>query len=171
MWTPDGAGIVFAGEEEGQPMRLYTQKLTDSAPVRIGTDGLTLPSPFGANLVSPDGAVVLASTADRAAVLVPLSGGAVMPARGLRPDDEPLDWEPDGKTMIVAESGSEWPVALVRVDLHRGSRTTWREVISLSDVRRPFAVPMALSRDRRLIAFSIPYQRTTLYLVSFADAE
>jgi hypothetical protein len=45
-WTPDGTAVVFAAEEQGQPPRLYKQRLTDAHPTRIGRDGLMLPSPF-----------------------------------------------------------------------------------------------------------------------------
>jgi hypothetical protein len=168
VWTPDGAGIVFAGEEQGSPVRLYTQKLTEGAPRRIGTDGLTLP--FSTALVTPDGAAVLASTPDHDFVLVPLDGSETKPAKALRARDLPLGWEPDALALIVGEAGSEWPVKLVRVDLDRGTRTTWRE-ISMPDVARTVTVPIALSRDRRTIAFSTQSARTTLYMVSFPDAE
>jgi serine/threonine protein kinase/Tol biopolymer transport system component len=165
-WTPDGAAVVFAAQEPGQPGRLYKQRLTDTRPTRIGSDGLTLPSPFGAEFVSPDGAFVVASSPSHELVRVPLDGGPVTLLTGVRPGDQPLGWDAEPGMLIVAEGGNQWPLTLVRVDLGRGTRTVWRQIDGPPDAPQRFT-PAVLSPDRKTLAFINPQSRTTLYVVAF----
>jgi Tol biopolymer transport system component len=166
-WTPDGAAVVFAAEEQGQPARLYKQRLTDTRPTRIGSEGLTLPSPFASKFVSPDGAFVVASSPSHELVRVPLDGGPVTPLTGVRSGDQPLGWDADPGMLIVVESGNQWPLSLVRVDLGRGSRTPWRQIDGPADAPRQFTLAV-LSPDRKTLAFVNPQSRTMLYVVDFA---
>ena len=156
--------MVFAGEQQGQPVRLYKQKLTDAGPTRIGVDGQTLP--FARHLVSPDGAFVLALNTSHELVRVPLDGGPVMPLKALHPGDAPLGWEPEPGVLLVAEAGNQWPVKIMRVDLGRGTRTLWRDIAAPSDATRRSEVA-ALSPDRKTIALVTQHSRSTLYVTEF----
>jgi hypothetical protein len=163
-WMPDGGGVVFAAEEQGQPARLYRQRLTETGPTRIGVDGLTLP--FARAFASPDGTFVLALTPSNQFVRVPLDAGPVTPLSALRPGDLPLDWEPEPGVLLVGESGTQWPIKLVRVDLRLGTRTPWREINSPpAAAAGPLAA--ALSRDRKSLAMITSQSRSTLYTVDF----
>jgi eukaryotic-like serine/threonine-protein kinase len=164
-WTPNGAAVVFDAEEQGKEARLYKQRLTDSRPSPIGVSGLRLR--FGTNPVSPDAAFVLATTPANELVLQPLDGGEARPAKGFRAGDFPLNWERDGRTLIVAESGPDWPVKLVRVNPISGARTAWRDDISFAGVPRAGTPLIVVSPDRQLIAISMPSGRSALYTVSF----
>ena len=167
-WTPDGGGVVFAAEQQGQPVRLYKQKLADAAPTRIGVDGLTLP--FSRNLVAPDGAFVIALNTSHEYVRVPLDGGPVTPLNALSQGDQPLAWEREPGVLLVAESGTQWPIKLMRVDLGRGTRSLWREIDAPPDATRR-SVPAALSPDRKTLALTTQQARSTLHVVDFPAAQ
>jgi hypothetical protein len=168
-WTPRGDAVVFDAEDQSKTVRIYTQALAGGGPTPIGAPGVRLLQ--GVNLVSPDGAFVLTLGRAGGVLLQPLDGGDARTAKGLRGTDVSLDWEPDGRTLIVEEDGLDWPVRLVRVDPFSGTRVAWRDATPVLDVRRSGTPPLALSRDHRTIAFMVPEFRSTLYTVNFEEAK
>jgi eukaryotic-like serine/threonine-protein kinase len=109
-WLPSGRGIVFAAYEANHPPRTYWMDL-DSGKMRAvtpeGTVGL---------LVSPDSKFVLARDPERKRWLYPLESGDRQPFTAmLASGDEVLDWEKDGKGILVLRPGV--PAKVFRVYL------------------------------------------------------
>jgi eukaryotic-like serine/threonine-protein kinase len=106
-WVPTGHAVVFIAYEANHSPRTYWMDL-DSGKTRPitpeGTVGL---------LVSPDGKFLLARDSERKRWLYPLEGSDPQPFTALlSPDDVIIDWEKDGKSILVAKAGI--PLKVVR---------------------------------------------------------
>ena len=97
-------------------------------------------------------------------MLVPIEGGEPRPVAGFRDGDRPIGWEPDGRSFLVHEYHSTWPLRLVRLDLATGARQQWRTVTSSQ--REPFIFSqLVMSRDRQSVAFLVNTMRSAIYTV------
>jgi len=111
-WAPSGHAIVFSAFDANHGPRTYWMDL-DSGKTRPVTPEGTL-----GLLVSPDGKFLLARDSERKYWLYPLEGGNPQPLDvALEPDDYVIDWEKDGKSLLVMKPGT--PAKVVRV--YRGS--------------------------------------------------
>jgi dipeptidyl aminopeptidase/acylaminoacyl peptidase len=109
-WVPSGHAIVFTAYDANHPSRTYWMDL-DSGKTRPITPEGTL-----GLLVSPDGKFLLARDSERKRWLYPLEGGDPQPfTASLSPDDFIIDWEKDGKSILVAKPGI--PLKIVRLYL------------------------------------------------------
>jgi hypothetical protein len=116
-WVGAGRRIVF---ESFQPTRLFVADLNAGSAAEIGPEGVSLASP-----VSPDGEWVLGAEAPGHFLLLSLSGAPSRPVKGLGPEDEPLQWSEDGRSLYSLKRATG---SLSVLDLTSGSQRYWKDV-------------------------------------------
>jgi dipeptidyl aminopeptidase/acylaminoacyl peptidase len=121
-WFPDGRRVVAVGNEPGRGPRLYLQDIAGGKPRAITPEGVS----FLFQTVSPDGRFVAATGPDRRIALYPTEPGEPRPIPGLTPEDVPMRWTADGRSLYVWRS-SEPPGRIDLVDVATGRRALWRE--------------------------------------------
>jgi len=154
-WFPDSKRVVFMAESAGEE-RLYEQAIDGGEPRTIGAPGLGFPR------ASPDGRVLLARRQD-AWVLVAVDGGGPRTCPGVEPEDAPLTWSADGRSLYVARR-ERLTATIFRVDLGTGRRTRVSEV----GARDPAGVDspeVSVTPDGRAYAYSYFRNLADLYLV------
>lgn len=120
-WVPDGSGLIFIGNEPGQPRRSYLLDLNGkSRPVTPpGTAGL---------YVTRDGKFLLAADPQNRRWLYPLAGGEPVPFPvKLNADEIVVRFEPDGKSILVRTRAI--PSKVSRVFLDNGRREDVRQIL------------------------------------------
>jgi Tol biopolymer transport system component len=119
-FLPDGKRVVYDAHEAGKATRVFVQDLEGGAARPVTPEGVTLWA------VSPDGRLLLTETAGQGFGLTPVEGGPSVPLRGVEPNERPLRWTADGRSLFVA-SGRDIPALVFRVDLSTGRRELWKE--------------------------------------------
>jgi eukaryotic-like serine/threonine-protein kinase len=157
-WVPSGRGIVFSASETNHAPRTYWMDL-GSGKTRVVT-----PEGIVGLLVSPDGNFVLARDSERKLWLYPIEGGDRQPfTTTLAPGDDVIDWEKDGKSILVLTPGI--PAKVVRVYL--GSSKV-EEVKSFSPSDPAGVVTVGgtrFSSDRKSYAYDYFRILSDLYVV------
>jgi hypothetical protein len=157
---PDGKTLLLCGHETGRGVRCYTQSISGGKPRPVTPEDRTL------GTVSPDGRRIL--------VLGPAGiesytsdGGAGTPVPGSKPDDVPLRWGADGRSVLVARDW-EVPTRIERLDLATGRRDLLRTVgpADLTGVVQVF--PLVMSADEKSYAYTSRRYRSLLFLVEGA---
>jgi hypothetical protein len=115
-------------------------------------------------VVSPDGKFVLARDPERKRWLYPLDGGDRQPFTiTLAPGDEVIDWEKDGKTILVQRAGV--PAKVLRAYLD-SSKLEEVKVFSPSDPAGVVTVGgVRFSSDRKSYAYDYFRILSDLYVV------
>ncbi len=157
-WLPSGHGIVFFASEANHRARTYLMDL-DSGKTRAVT-----PEGILGLLVSPDGKFVLVTDQERKRWLYPLDGGDRQPFTiTLAPGDEVIDWEKDGKTILVLRPGVPAKVLQAYVD---SSKLEEVKTFSPSDPAGVVTVGGArFSSDRKSYAYDYFRILSDLYVV------
>ena len=122
-YFPDGARVVFEGNEKGKGTRLYVQDLAGGAPKPISDEGINPSRVF----VSPDGRFVAALGSDLRVHLFPATGGKPVDLAGSLPADYPSGFTADGKGLYVSRKGI--PCSVDLIDLASGRRTHVRDLV------------------------------------------
>ena len=120
-FLPNGRQIAFAGREKDRGGRIYVQEIDGGAiraisPENVGTHGLA----------TPDSRYVIGTTAEHV-VNFAVDGSAPIPLASLDPEDEPLQWSPDGTFLFVRRAGA-WPATVDRVNTATGHREWWKTI-------------------------------------------
>lgn len=120
-FLPNGRQIVFGGRENGRGGRIYVQDIDGGSiraisPENVGTQGLA----------TPDSRYVVGRTREQAFKFA-VDGSAPVPLTSLDPDDEPLQWSPDGTLLFVRRAGA-WPAMVDRVNTATGDREPWKTI-------------------------------------------
>jgi len=76
---------------------------------------------------TPDGNHVSMRRADGSFARFPVGGGDPIPTPGMRRDERPCGWSPDGSAVYVFQRG-KIPSRVDRIDLGTGERTPWIEL-------------------------------------------
>jgi hypothetical protein len=160
----DGTRVLILGHARDGGKRLWIQTLAGGPPRPVGDPGVEAATP-----PSPDGtrAVVLK---DKAALLVPLDGGAVKPLPRLRPGDLPLQWTADGRGLYVLRQQQRHPrheAEVVIHDLATGAEKPWRVLVPPDPVgvERRFIDPLVVTPDGRAYAYGYIRASTDLFVV------
>jgi serine/threonine protein kinase len=157
-WAPSGNAIVFSAFDANHGPRTYWMDL-DSGKTRPitpeGTIGL---------LISPDGKFALARDSERKRWLYPLEGGDPQPLNAaLEPGDVVVDWEKDGKSILVEKAGI--PLKVVRAYLG-SSKVEEVKTLSPSDAAGVVTVGgTRFSADRKSYAYDYFRILSDLYVV------
>jgi serine/threonine protein kinase len=120
----DSKRLLFDGHEPGHAQRIYMATIGGGPPRPITPEGFNLGT--HPHSVSPDGKQIAAVTGNGIALLS-VDGGNPQFVAGSLPNDTPLRWGRDGKTVFVGTRGeTSCPVA--RLDVQTGARTPWKTV-------------------------------------------
>jgi eukaryotic-like serine/threonine-protein kinase len=157
-WMPSGHAIVFTAYDANHGPRTYWMDLDSGKTRPITPEGIV------AVLVSPDGKFLLGRDAQRKRWLYPIDGGDPQPfAASVSPDNAIIDWEKDGKSVLVEKTGI--PVKIVRVYLD-SSKVEELKTLSPSDPAGVVTVGgVRLSADRKSYAYDYFRILSDLYVV------
>jgi eukaryotic-like serine/threonine-protein kinase len=157
-WVPNGKAVVFSASEPNHPLRTYWMNLADGKPRAITPEGTN------GSLVSPDGQYLLATDPERKRWIYPLAGGDPQPVSAAFKDGEVvLNWEADGKSLLVGERGI--PIKVSRVYLNSTQREDVRSY-SPSDAAGIVTIGgVHFSADRKSYAYSYYRILSDLYVV------
>ena len=159
-WMPDGKRVLLAANESGGAVRLYGQSLEGEKPVPITPEGITI----GSFPVSPDGKRVVAQTGDGAHYLFPLEGGEPESVAGLGPDDRPIRFSSDGRSLYGFRRG-ELPSHIFRLDLASAEKTRVRDLMPADSAGVVEIVSVVLTADAANYAYSYHRILSDLFLV------
>jgi Tol biopolymer transport system component len=157
-WFPDGAHILFQGDEDGHPPRLWMQALDGSAPRAI------TPENVSGTQITPDGRFVLGRDSDRKFYLYPVIGGARLPVPALKFGDVPTRFTADGRSLFVASFGKV-PAMLYKVDLASGARTLSREAMPADPSGLINVGPIFVTPDGATTVYSYTRLLSDLYVM------
>jgi serine/threonine protein kinase/Tol biopolymer transport system component len=157
-WVPNGKALVFEASETNHAPRSYFLNLEDGKSHPITPEGTT------GIVVSPDSKSLLGIGPDGKRWVYPLEGGEPQPLGASLSDTEfVLDWEPDGKSLLVEQRGS--PKAVWRVFLNSPRREQVK-TLAPSDAAGIVTVGGArFSADRKSYAYTCFRILSDLYVV------
>jgi Tol biopolymer transport system component len=121
-WFPSGRRVLVFGSEPGRGARLFTQDVPEGNPRAITPEGVS----FLFHTISPDGKFVAASSPDRRTAIYSIEPSEPRPVPGLGPDDVPIRWTPDGRSLYVWRPSAP-PGKIDLVGVETGQRTLWKE--------------------------------------------
>jgi serine/threonine protein kinase/Tol biopolymer transport system component len=157
-WVPNGKAIVFTASEPNHPPRTYSINLDDGKSRVITPEGTT------GTVVSPDGKYVLAIDPSLKRWLYPLEGGDPKPvSAAFNNDDLLIDWEADGKSVLVSKRGTSCKVMRLYLDSTRREDV---RILSPSDTAGIVNVGgVRFSGDRKSYVYSYYRVLSDLYVV------
>jgi Tol biopolymer transport system component len=145
-WIPDGSGLVFIASEPNKPPRSYWMDLTGK------TRALT-PEGAAGTAVTADSKYLLASDAQGKPWLYPLAGGDPKPfSIHLDDNDRFVKFEPDGKSILIAQRGV--PAKIFRVFLDSGRREEIRDITPPDPAGVLAVMDIRFSADNKAYAYS-----------------
>jgi Tol biopolymer transport system component/predicted Ser/Thr protein kinase len=167
MWGnffPDGKRILILGNEPGRAPRLYVQALggagaAASKPRPITPEGVTI----AAQALSPDGQSIVARGPDGQIAIYPVEPGQPRPVPGLQPEDLPIRFTPDGRSLFVNRLSSP-PGIIEIVDIATGRRTTWKEFVPPDPAGVELVGPAMIAQDAKSYVYSYRRELDELYL-------
>lgn len=158
---PDGRRILELGSASGDHgLRLWVQDGDEGTPRPISPEGASIAY---RSYISPDGKQVAARNPEGRITIYPAEAGAPVAVPNVQPGDLPVQWTPDGKSLLVGRR--EVPSRIFIIDLATGQRKPFRS-FSPADPTGLFSnAPPQFSRDLKSYVFT--YQRITsdLYIV------
>ena len=159
-WFPDGKRFVFAGNEPGRGVRLYTQEVAGGKPTPISPEGIDAQS----IAVSPDGQSVIGIGPDQKGYLFPASGGEPRVVNGIEPGDTPINWSQDGRSIYLYQTG-EVPAKVYRLELATGKKTVWKQIAPLDPTGVSTIGPILITPDGKSYVYGFHRTVGDLYLV------
>jgi dipeptidyl aminopeptidase/acylaminoacyl peptidase len=157
-WFPDGKRIAVVGTEgAGHQPRTYLVDLN-------GNEAPLTPEGLTGTLVTPDRRFVLVSNTTRQWQFFPVDGGAPHPATGVQPDDTPLRFALDGRTLYVARRGN-LRFEFSRIDLHTGRRERLKDVGPADTIAVTAVSWPAISPDGRRFGYQYRRALSAVYVV------
>ena len=122
-WFPDAPPrriLLVASGADSVP-RSYVLDIENDQLKQFADDGAL------AVLVSPDAQRLLVRDPLGSYSLWPLDGGPPARVEGIRPEDRPIQWSPDGRSVYLREEGQP-TLRIHRFSLDTARRTLWREL-------------------------------------------
>jgi len=119
FWLPDGKRVVFNRAEPNKLLRSYVQSLD-------GGEAKSLTDDTWVTAISPDGKWAAAIGNGRIS-LHPVEGGTVRVIQASQPDDRPVSWSADGRSLWIFRRG-QVPADVSQIDIASGQRTVWKRL-------------------------------------------
>ena len=162
-WFPDGKRILINGREGGKGgPRLFVLDVTGGAPRPISPEGVSITM----QTISPDGRSVVARGPDgRITIYMAEPGSEPRPVPGVEPEDIPIRWAADGRSLYVSRL-SALPGVIDVVDIATGHRAKWKEFqpVDASGVEQ--AGPAMISPDGTTYVYSFRRVLGDLFLAT-----
>jgi Tol biopolymer transport system component len=159
-WFPDGKRIVFAGNESGHGVHLYTQDISGGKPKAISPEGVDA-AEFA---ISPDSQLVVGIGPDQKGYFYPSAGGDTRIVNGMEPGDIPITWSQDGHSIYLYRTG-EVPAKVYRLDIATGKKTVWKEIAPIDTAGVSTIGPILMTPDGQTYAYGLHRTLGDLYLV------
>jgi serine/threonine protein kinase/WD40 repeat protein len=156
---PDGRRILIFGSEPGRGPRLFVQDLPDGKPRAITPEGVS----FLFHTISPDGKSVAAKGPDGRLAIYPTESGEPRRVAGLDPEDIPIRWTPDARSLYVWRP-SEPPGRIDLVELETGKRAPWKAFRPPDPAGVLQVGPVVITPDGRSYVYSYRRVLDELYL-------
>ena len=157
---PDGRSLLLCGHEAGHGVRCYAQSVSGGKPRAVTPEDRT------SGFVSPDGRRILV-TGPEGLEVYPAEGGKASAVPGTTPDDSPIRWSVDGRSILVAHDW-EVPTRVMRVEIATGRREPLR-TIGPTDLTGVVQVsPLTFAADEKSYAFTSRRYRSLLFEIEGA---
>ncbi|TDI40286.1 MAG: hypothetical protein E2P02_17270, partial [Acidobacteria bacterium] len=162
-FVSDEKEVIFAGSEQGEPLRWFRQTVPSGEPIRItGEVGETTTGGIGSSPVSPDGSM-LAAAKDGVIALYPLDGGEPRALDDVPDSMQVIRFTPDGRFLYVAENGPS--PRIYRVEIETGRRELWKTIVSADPVGLAYIYAIQISDDGKSYYYTFFRVLSDLYLV------
>jgi eukaryotic-like serine/threonine-protein kinase len=159
-WFPDGRRILISGSEPGKGPRLYVRDVPNGQPRAITPEGVTT----FRHSISPDGKSIAANGPDGKLALYPVEPGQPRPMPGVVPEDQPVRWSVDGRSLFVLSPG-ETSARVSLLDIATGQRTLWKELRPPDPAGVLSVGPIVMTPDGKSYVYSYRRSLKDLYLV------
>jgi serine/threonine protein kinase/Tol biopolymer transport system component len=157
-WFPDSKRFLACGSQGGGASRCYILDISGGPLQPVTPEGTV------AGLVSPDSQTLLVQTADRKAMLYPISGGAPKSVPQITADDVVVRWGADGHSIVLFRK-NEMPVRLEKMDLATGRRALLHE-LSPADRSGVIGISsVSITPDEKWYTYSYVRDVSTLFSV------
>jgi Tol biopolymer transport system component len=160
FFFPDAHHLLLVGSQTGHGLRLWVQDVDGGTPRPISPEGIMARR---RQCISPDGKQVAARDPDGNIAIYPIAGGESSLVPGTQPGEEPVQWTPDGKALLVARR--EVPVRVFEITLASKKRTLLQSFTPADPTGLFGNAAPSFSRDLKSYVYA--YQRITsdLYIV------
>jgi hypothetical protein len=158
VWLPDSRHVIFNAKQNGGPLRLFVQDIVGGDPRQVGPEGAV------GRAVSPDGLRVAGLSPGGEPVIYQLDGGDPVPCKGLQKGEWPIQWSPDGRSLIC-RLDQRLVSNLSSIEISTGRRTPMWQLApaDLAGATAPIAV--TVTPDGKSYAYSFYRNFGDLYLV------
>ena len=157
-WHPDGRVILQVQRADGT-------RSTVAVPPSGGPPVTVLPADLelmGGQIISPDGAHIVALGRDGGLRLCALTGGTCVAMPGSRLSDQMCGWTADSRSVIVRQGGAV-PDQLETLDISTGRRAAWKTVRPKHPALNGIRYLMVAPNGSMLYNYS--WARTDLYVI------
>ena len=159
-WFPDGKRFVFAGNEPGRGVRLYTQDISGGKPKAISPEGVDAT----AFAISPDGQLVVGIGPDQKGYFYPSASGDPRIVNGMEPGDIPISWNQDSHSIYLSRTG-EVPAKVYQLELATGKKTVWKQIVPVDATGVSTIGPIHMTPDGKTYVYGFHRTLADLYLV------
>jgi dipeptidyl aminopeptidase/acylaminoacyl peptidase len=159
-WLPDGRHLLIIGTEPGKGVRAYVTDVSGAGQRAFTPEGITFTSDQVA--VSPEGGRVAFRAPDGTVVIYSIDGGATLAAKGFSPEEMPIGWTGDGRSLLLLERKPER--RLIAVDPVSGRRAVYK-IFKPSDPALNGPSQVHLTRDGRSYVANYGRSQDTLFLM------
>jgi Tol biopolymer transport system component/predicted Ser/Thr protein kinase len=159
---PDGRRILISGSEPNRGVRLFVCDLPNGKPRAITPEGV---SSRLFHAISPDGKVVAATGPDRRIALYPIEPGEPRYVPGMDPEEVPIRWTDDGRSLYVWRSSAP-PGRIDLVNVETGQRRLWKEFRPPDPAGVLQVGPIVITPDGSSYVYSYRRVQDELYLAT-----
>jgi Tol biopolymer transport system component len=128
-FLPDGKRFVFVGFKPDRPSRMWIQSLDGGSPTAVTEEGIV------GGTLTPDGKRIIARGTDgiRRIYTIDPPGGQPEDIKYLDPQDGPLRFTADSRSLFVRRLQPGGAVQVLRLDLATGARTPIRTITPIPE--------------------------------------
>ncbi len=119
-----------------------------------------------AQAISPDGRSIVARGPDGRIALYPAEPGEPRSIPDVHPDEVPVHWTADGRSLYVTRQSSALPGVIEIIDVATGRRTPWKQFEPPDPSGVEQAGPAVIAPDGRSYVFSYRRILGDLYLAT-----
>jgi WD40 repeat protein len=160
-WFPDGRRLFLRLLPDRPPPRYFIADPASGTKQPIAFAGAVTTEV----LITPDQRHILTDREDGSWALYPVDGGAPAPLRGMLPEEWPIRFSGDGRSLFVTRIG-QVPLRVFRVDLATGERALWREFEPPDKAGLSYVRNVVLSGDGSAYAYQYRRWLSSLFVVT-----